>query len=114
MNIIELKINLVMLGVFGVRIDEENPVTPHYTKSTLFTQAWQKIIRRLIWVFGSGEVGTTVAKTVLVEYNKFKGLGEGLDENYFEDKNCKAEAHTSQAYDVQFDMITDGPAEPSE
>jgi len=86
----------VMLGLFGVRTGQ----TRHYDeKHADFAPAWQKIIRRLKWVFNGSEVPTAV----LIEYNNFTGLGEKLDAEYA--KTCPKETHTSQGLAIQYDHI---------
>jgi len=96
----------VMLGLFGVRTGQSR----HYDeKDAAFTEAWQKIIRRLKWVFN----GELVPTAVIIEYNRFKGLGKELtyligkelkDAKEYA-KTCPKEAHTTQDLAIQYDHI---------
>ena len=88
-----------MLGLFGVQSGTAS--TDHwYSNNTDFSKAWEKITRRLKWVFGNSEA----PKAVLLEYNAFNGDGIDMTATYADD--CTAERNTSQDLDVQYDHIS--------
>jgi len=88
----------VMLGLFGVQTGH----TANYKdKEAEFTKAWEKIIRRLKWVFKN----STAPKAIIVEYNRFNGSGLNMDSGYLEKKECTEETHTSRNIEIQFDQI---------
>jgi len=87
----------VMLGCFGVRSGQ----TSHYKdKIADFNSSWKQIIRRLKWVFG----GSAVPRAVMIEYDRFNGLGEDFKPATYAE-TCEKETHTDMAYNTQFDVI---------
>ena len=90
---------LVMLGLFGVQTGTTNM---WYSKNNKFEQAWQKIIKRLKWVFG----GDVQPRAVMTEFNRFRGLGVELTPATYA-TTCTAESNTSMDLIVQYDHIGD-------
>ena len=88
-----------MLGLFGIQTNTAS-ANHWYSDNEDFRKAWEKITRRLFWVFGNRKA----PRAVLLEYNGFNCDGIDTDATYA--NSCNKESNTSQAYNVQFDHIS--------
>jgi len=88
----------VMLGLFGIQSGTAS-ADHWYSDNDDFEKGWQKIIRRLKWVFGNSKA----PRAVLLEYNSYNGLGVDMDAGYA--TSCTEEKNDSQDLQVQYDHI---------
>ena len=89
---------LVMLGLFGIQSGTAS-ADHWYSDNDDFEKGWQKIIRRLKWVFGNSKA----PRAILLEYNSYNGLGVDMDAGYA--TSCTEEKNDSQDLQVQYDHI---------
>ena len=87
-----------MLGLFGIKSGVAS-TDYWYEDNDKFKEAWQKIARRLKWIFGNKEA----PEAVVLGYNGFNVNGIDMTVEYF--KDCDKLVGTDMAIKVQFDHI---------